>query len=85
MRKKAWNGYKNQTRTGTLAVEVANDVSHAGLVAHEGGQVDGLFGVILMGYQRTEERPEVIQTFGKDLTFPRWRAARLRGRKPREP
>lgn len=39
---------KDKTRTGTLAVEVANDVGHAGLVAHEGSQVDGLFGVILM-------------------------------------
>lgn len=32
-------------RTGT--VEVANNVSHTGLVAHEGRQVDGLLGVIL--------------------------------------
>jgi len=32
---------------GTGAVEVANDRGHAGLVAHGGGQVDGLLGVIL--------------------------------------
>ena len=32
---------------GAGAVKVTNDVSHTGLVAHEGRQVDGLLGVIL--------------------------------------
>jgi hypothetical protein len=32
---------------GTRSVEVANDCGHTGLVAHGGGQVDGLLRVIL--------------------------------------
>lgn len=32
---------------GARAVEIADDRGHAGLVAHGGGQVDGLLGVIL--------------------------------------
>ena len=32
---------------GTRTVEVADDGGHAGLVAHRGGKVDGLLGVIL--------------------------------------
>jgi len=32
---------------GTGTVEITNDVSHTGLVTHEGGQVDGLGGIIL--------------------------------------
>lgn len=39
---------KGQTRTGTLAIEVTDDMSHTSLVAHEGSQVDGFFGVILV-------------------------------------
>lgn len=32
---------------GTRTVEVTDDGGHAGLVAHGGGEVDGLLGVIL--------------------------------------
>jgi hypothetical protein len=32
---------------GTGTVQVTDDVGHTGLVTHEGGQVDGLGGIIL--------------------------------------
>lgn len=34
-------------RLGTGSVDIADDGRHAGLVAHSGGKVDGLLGVIL--------------------------------------
>lgn len=34
-------------RTGARAVKITNDVSHAGLVTHNGSQMDGFLGVIL--------------------------------------
>ena len=34
--------------TGSRTVEVTNNVRHTGLVAHDGRQVDGLLGVILI-------------------------------------
>ena len=35
------------SRTRSRTVKVADDVGHAGLVAHDGSQVDGLLGIIL--------------------------------------
>lgn len=34
--------------TGTRTVKITNNVSHTGLVTHEGGQVDGL-GLVILG------------------------------------
>ena len=75
-------------RTGSWPIEVADNVCHTGLVAHKGGQVHWFFGVILnirisdSSIIRCEAE---VRTFGKDLTFPLWRAARFLGRKPKDP
>lgn len=34
-------------RTGSGSVEVTDNVSHTGLVTHDGGEVNGLLGVVL--------------------------------------
>ena len=74
-------------RTGAWTVKITNNVGHTRLVAHEGSQVHGLLGVILKTRLRSLFLPlqVLLRTLGKDLTFPRWRAARFLGRKPREP
>ena len=75
--------------TRSRTVKITNNVGHTGLVAHNSRQVDGLFRVILPDAASTPiPSPQTStqkRTLGKALTFPRWRAARLRGRKPSEP
>ena len=79
---------------GSRAVEVAHNRRHAGLVAHGGGEM----GLELLVIFREAERVErsvlslVVNSCGQGiianphlLTLPRWRAARLRGRKASEP
>lgn len=76
---------------GTGTVKVTDDGGHTGLVAHGGSQVDGLLRVILgeairnIKAQYTDLhtfQPKFFASQNKThlLTFPRWRAARLRGR-----
>ena len=75
-------------------VEVADDGGHAGLVAHGGGQVALLLRVVLWEAGKTLFVSLFLlqcctghHCFGiaYDLTFPLWRAARLRGKKASEP
>lgn len=78
-------------RTGSRALEITNDVGHTGLVTKEGGEVDGLLGVVLQARENKPSAPDFFdqgksgRTMGKDFAFPRWRAARFLGRKPRDP
>ena len=75
-----------RTRAGTI--QITNHMGHTSLVAHHSSQVYQLLRVVLYKDVRTWLiilGDEMLLTLGKDLTFPLWRAARLRGRNPREP
>jgi hypothetical protein len=75
--------------TASGSLEVTDDVGHTSLVTKEGGEVDGLLGVILhrevefSACYSTGDRATL--TLGNDLAFPLWRAARFLGRNPRDP
>jgi hypothetical protein len=86
------NQEKEKERTRSRTFKITNDVGHAGLVAEGSSKVHGLLRVILTAPQAPRwsvYAPHCSQrigpTLGKDLTFPRWRAARFRGKKPSEP
>lgn len=83
---------KEKERTRSRTFKITNDVGHAGLVAEGSSKVHGLLRIILTGPQAPQcsvyaSHPSwrIGRTLGKDLTFPRWRAARFRGKKPSEP
>jgi hypothetical protein len=83
---------KEKERTRSRTVKITNDVGHAGLVAEGSSKMHGLLRVILTAPQALRcsvYGPHcgrtIGRTLGKDLTFPRWRDARFRGKKPSEP